>query len=186
MTSRPKQRQARRATGTLSPPRSTPNGRASPQPQVDRGVGKLRRPALGRTTWDLLGAAIAVLIVAAPMLFTNSGFAVDFTNHLWLTWAAGKALAQAGHPSYFLNAFGVGVFYPWFAFYGGTLYTIVGATSELLGDHAIVAYVGVTTLAIAGTYLSIVWLGRELGLRSWVSHAPALAVVTSAAARGPS
>jgi hypothetical protein len=133
-----------------------------------------------RRECDLLVAALAVILVAAPMLFTSAGFAVDFTNHLWLIWAAGRALVQSGHPSYFLNASGMGVFYPWFAFYGGTLYMIVGGISELSGGHPIFAYVGVTTLAIAGSYLGMMWLARELGLRGWASHAPALAVVTSA------
>ena len=129
---------------------------------------------------ELLAAAFVVVLVAAPMLFTSSGFALDFTNHLWLTWAAGNALVRAGHPSYFLNTTEIGVFYPWFAFYGGSLYMIVGGVSELLGGHPILAYVGVTTLAVAGSYLGMVWLARELGLRGWTSHAPALAVVTSA------
>jgi hypothetical protein len=129
---------------------------------------------------DLLIAAGAVLLVAAPLLFTDSGFAVDFTNHLWLSWAEGKRLAEAGYPSYFLDARGVGVFYPWFAFYGGSLYTIVGGISDLLGGRPAVAYVGVTTLAIAGSYGGMVWLGREFGLRGLTIHAPALAVITSA------
>ncbi len=141
-----------------------------------REAGGAGRGALA----DVLIAASAVLLLAAPLLFTSSGFAVDFTNHLWLSWAQGEALAQAGHPSYFLNAPGVGVFYPWFAFYGGPLYSIVGGLSDLLGDRPTAAYVGVTTLAIAGSYGGMLWLGREFGLRGPAAHAPALAVVTSA------
>jgi hypothetical protein len=133
-----------------------------------------------RGVCDLLAAALFVTLVAAPMLFTDSGFAVDFTNQLWLVWAAGHALGQAGHPTYFLSATGLGVFYPWFAFYGGSLYMIVGGISQLLGGDPVLAYVGVSTLAIAGSYLGMVWLGREFGLRGWASHAPALVVVTSA------
>ncbi len=129
---------------------------------------------------DLLIAAGVVLVVAAPLLFTGSGFGIDFTNHLWLSWAEGKGLAQAGHPDYFVNARGVGVFYPFFAFYGGSLYAIVGALSDLLGDQPVVAYVGVTVLAIAGSYGGVVWLARQLGLRGRAVHAPALVVVTSA------
>jgi hypothetical protein len=131
---------------------------------------------------DVFLVTVFVLVVAAPLLFTNSGFALDFTNNLWLVWAAGKALAQAGHPNYFLDATGrsVGVFYPLLAFYGGTLYTITGAISELLGDRPALAYVGVTMLAIAGSYGGTLWLGRQFGLRGWLAHAPAVAVVTSA------
>jgi hypothetical protein len=133
-----------------------------------------------RTLRDVLAAAVAVTLVAAPMLFTTSAISIDFTNHLWLTWAAGNALVQAGHPTYFLNTANIGVFYPWFAFYGGSLYMIVGGISELLGGHPVLAYVGATTLAIAGSYLGMVWLARGFGLRGWAAHVPALVVVTSA------
>lgn len=129
---------------------------------------------------DWLIGAGAVLVVAAPMLFTRSGFAIDFTNHLWLSWVEGTELARAGHPTYFVNAAGIGVFYPLFAFYGGSLYALTGGLSELLGGQPIAAFLAVTTLAIAGSYGGVVWLGRELGLRGWSAHAPALAVVTSA------
>jgi hypothetical protein len=129
---------------------------------------------------DVLLTGAAVVLVAAPILFTDSGFALDFTNHLWLSWIAGKSLAATGHPSYFLNAPGLGVFYPLFAFYGGTLYTVTGALSELLGGNAVLAYIGVTLLAIAGCYGGMLWLGRQLGLRGPIAHVPALVVVTSA------
>jgi hypothetical protein len=141
--------------------------------------GLATRRSAGRATHALIALA-AVLVVAAPLLFTDSGFGIDFTNHLWLNWVQGTGLDQAGHPSYFINARGIGVFYPFFAFYGGTLYALVGGISDLLGNQPIAAYVGVTTLAIAGTYGGMVWLGREFGLRGAAVHAPALAVVTSA------
>jgi hypothetical protein len=182
MASRSKKKQVQRAGatpagGTLTLPHT--RGLADGRP---RASGFAKSAALSRWNrkWDLLAGALAVIVVAAPMLFTDSGFAVDFTNHLWLTWAAGSALVQSGHPSYFLNVSELGVFYPWFAFYGGSLYMIVGGISELTGGHPILAYVGVTTLVIAGSYGGMVWLGREFGLRGWMSHAPALVVVTSA------
>ena len=129
---------------------------------------------------DALAATAAVLLIAAPLLFTDSGFSLDFTNHLWLAWVAGKALVQAGHPVYFLNTSAGGIFDPWFAFYGGTLYVVTGGVSQLLGDHPIVAFASVTVLAIAGTYCGMLWLGRQLGLTRWSSHVPALVVITSA------
>jgi hypothetical protein len=138
-----------------------------------------RRLASSRVL-DVLAATVAVLVFAGPMLFTNSGFAVDFTNHLWLTWVAGKALFEMGHPTYFLHTYQAGVFYPYFAFYGATLYAITGGLGELLGGHPIVSYVAVTTLAIAGAYAGTLWLGRQLGLSRWLSHVPALVVLTSA------
>lgn len=186
MSSRTKKQRRRGAapvaqTGSL-PVEERPTGTgAAPTGAAPVASACARAPFVRRRKQlELLAGAGVVVLVAAPMLFTSSGFAVDFTNHLWLTWAAGHALVQSGHPSYFLNATQVGVFYPWFAFYGGTLYMAVGGISELLGGHPILAYVGVTTFAVAGTYGGMVWLSRELGLGGWLSHAPALAVVTSA------
>jgi hypothetical protein len=132
------------------------------------------------TRTDVLLTAAATLVVSGPMLFTRSGFGEDFTNTLWLVWVAGKTLAQAGHPEFFLNTQTLGVFYPLFTFYGGPLYMTTGAISELLGGNAEIAFIGVTMVAIAGTYGGMVWLGREFGLRGLVAHAPALVVVTSA------
>jgi hypothetical protein len=131
---------------------------------------------------DVLGGIAAVLVVTAPLLFTRSGFAPDFTNALWLVSVAGRSLVEAGHPTYFINNFGVriGVFYPWFAFYGGSLFMITGAVGELIGGSPEVAFVGVTILAAIGAYGGTLWLGRELGLRGWTAHAPALVVITSA------
>jgi hypothetical protein len=129
---------------------------------------------------DLLLGGAVVITVAAPLLFTDSGFGLDFTNHLWLSWVAGKDLITTGHPSYFLNVNGLGIFYPLFAFYGGTLYTVTGAISDLLGGDAVLAYVGVTLLAIAGCYGGTLWLARQLGLRGITAHAPAVTVLTSA------
>ncbi len=128
----------------------------------------------------MLLTAAATLMVSAPMLLTRSGFAEDFTNSLWMVWVAGKMLAQAGHPEFFVNTQSLGVFYPLFAFYGGPLYMATGALSELLGGNAELAFIGVTMLVIAGTYGGMLWLGRELGLRGLAAHAPALVVVTSA------
>lgn len=129
---------------------------------------------------DALMTIGMVTLILAPLLFTRSGFALDFTNYLWLIWVAGKALVAAGHPNYFLNVNGMGVFYPWLAFEGGTLFTVTGGISELLGGQPEVAFATVTAAAVASDYLGALWLGRQLGLRGWSAHAPAIAIVTSA------
>jgi hypothetical protein len=121
-----------------------------------------------------------VLVVAAPLLFTNSGFMADFTNHLWLVWSQARSIATTLHPSYFINTTTEGVFNPWFAFYGGSLYGTTGAIAALLGDRPIVAFVGVTMIAIAAAYGGLLWLARQYGLRGWIAHMPALTFVTSA------
>jgi hypothetical protein len=132
------------------------------------------------TRIDALLAAAAVLTVSGPLLFTRSGFGEDFTNSLWMVWVAGKALAQAGHPGFFINTTTLGVFYPLFAFYGGPLYMYTGAISELFGGHAEIAFLGATMLAMLGVYGGILYLGREFGLRGLAAHAPPLVALTCA------
>lgn len=132
------------------------------------------------TRFDAFLAVVVVLVVSGPMLLTRSGFGPDFTNALWLVWVAGKALVQSGHPTFFVNTTTLGVFYPLFAFYGGPLYAYTGAISELFGGHAEIAFTCVTVLAMLGVYGSILWLGREFGVRGPAAHAPALAALTSA------
>ncbi len=142
-----------------------------------------RAGALPRRVWgEVLLATAAVLAVTGPALFTHESFGLDFTNHMWLSSVAGRSLVEAGHPSYFINSLNAdtGVFYPFFAFTGGTLYTIIGALGELIGGHVLIAYLGFIVLTVAANYGGTLWLGRELGLRGWLAHAPALVVVTSA------
>jgi hypothetical protein len=142
--------------------------------------GSLWKRLASLRSLDLLAASVAVLVFSAPLLFTDSGFSVDFTNHLWITWVGGKALFQMGHPTYFINTSWSGVFYPIFAFYGSTLHTATGGLGELIGGHPVASFVAVTILAVAGAYGGTLWLGRQLGLSRWLSHVPALVVITSA------
>jgi hypothetical protein len=152
---------------------------ASVLPRPRRALASLAR--LRRTAGsDALMTMGMVTLVLAPLLFTRSGFALDFTNYLWLIWVAGKTLVAAGHPDYFLNVNGMGVFYPWLAFEGGTLFTLTGGLSELLGGHAEIAFATITAAAVAGDYAGALWLGRQFGLRGWLAHAPAITIVTSA------
>ena len=85
------------------------------------------------------------------MLVTRDGFGLDYPNHVWLVWAQGQSIGAHGFPAYFLNAPEAGgVFNPFFAFYGGTLYSAAGALSALLGDRAIVAYTLVSLVCVGG------------------------------------
>jgi hypothetical protein len=130
---------------------------------------------------DVVLSGAVILLIGARLLLTRKGFAAsDIDNDLWASSVAGKSLVEAGHPTYFINTAVEGVFEPFFAFYGGTLFMATGAVSELLGGHPIAAFLGVTLLAITGAYVGTLWLGRQFGLRGWVAHAPAVAVVTSA------
>jgi uncharacterized membrane protein len=129
---------------------------------------------------DVAGVVVATLTVGLPAIATRDGFAYDFTNHLWLVWVQDQAISAHGVPTYFLNAPAAGgVFNPFFEFYGGTLYTLSGALSCVLGHRPILAYVVVISLCIGAAYGGMVWLARQCGARTWRAHAPAVTFVTS-------
>jgi hypothetical protein len=125
---------------------------------------------------------VPLAIIAAlawPLLFTNATFSEDWLNHLWYMWHQSRAI-EAGHlPSLFLNYSG-GVFYPFYAFYGGTLYALAGALSLALGNAPLDAYVFSYLLGFAAAYGGWYWMARTFGLRGWLAHMPAIAFVTSA------
>ena len=72
------------------------------------------------------------------------------------------------------------MFYPIFAFYGGTLFALTGALAALLGGSTILAFEAVTLAAIAAAYGGLFWLARQLGVKGVLAHAPAIVFVTSA------
>jgi hypothetical protein len=88
--------------------------------QAAQGSGHWLRAPLPRRV-DL-AVAIVVLLPTAPALLARDGFVDDWVNHLWLTWMESGGVEATCHPSLFLNVEPLGVFYPNFAFYGGTLY----------------------------------------------------------------
>ena len=150
-----------------------------------------RRAAWSRlskpTVIDLAIATLAVLLIASPLLFTSDGFAPDFTNAIWLAGYQQHVIAAHLHPTLFLQtqleengAAGGGVFYPIFAFYGGTLFALTGALAALLGGSTILAFEAVTLAAIAAAYGGLFWLARQLGVKGVLAHAPAIVFVTSA------
>jgi len=121
-----------------------------------------------------------MLVIGGPALFTRNGFMYDFTNHLWLVSVQEQAFSEHLAPTYFLNAPMVGAFYPFFVFYGATLYAATGALAALIAGHVTVAYIGASLLAIAAAYGGLLWLARQLGVRSWMAHAPAITFVAGA------
>src|SRR6516165_3815235 len=129
---------------------------------------------------DVAIATLAVLLIASPMLFTSDGFAPDFTNDLWLAGYQHHAIAAHLHPTLFLHTQQSGVFYPIFAFYGGTLFALTGALGVVLGGSTILAFEVVTLAAIAAAYGGLFWLARQLGVKGLLAHAPAIVFVTSA------
>ena len=129
---------------------------------------------------DVAIATLAVLLIASPLLFTSNGFAPDFTNDIWLAAYQQHVIAAHLHPTLFLQTQQLGVFYPLFAFYGGTLFAITGALGVVLGGSTILAFEVVTLAAIAAAYGGLFWLARQLGVKGVLAHAPAIVFVTSA------
>ena len=122
---------------------------------------------------------VVVLLLAAPALFTSSGFVDDWVNHMWLTWLQSRQIRSSGFPSLFIHVDPLGVFYPNFAFYGGTLYAIGGYLMVLTGAPVAV-FVGMVTAALAAAYVGTLWAARGAGVRGLDAHLPALVVVTGA------
>ena len=137
---------------------------------------RLSTPAL----IDVAIATLAVLLIASPLLFTSDGFAPDFTNAIWLADYQQHVIAAHLHPTLFLQTQQGGVFYPIFAFYGGTLFALTGALAVVLGGSTILAFEVVTLAAIAAAYGGLFWLARQLGVKGLLAHAPAIVFVTSA------
>jgi hypothetical protein len=128
----------------------------------------------------IAGLVMALVIVGLswPLIATNSAMTQDWPNHLWYMWRQSLTIRSDGLPSIFLNAGGA-VFYPFYGFYGGTLYSLGGVLSLLLGDAPVKAYILTWMLGFAAAYGGLYWLARMAGVGRWLSHAPALVYVTS-------
>ncbi|HEV7754044.1 MAG TPA: hypothetical protein VGO71_21005 [Baekduia sp.] len=117
-------------------------------------------------------------LVTWPLIFVGGGFSGDWPTHLWFVWHQGEALLHDPRPSLFVH-YDDGVFYPHFAFYGGTLYTVVGGLSAVLGGSGRNAYVLSWILAFAAAHGGWTWLGRMAGLGRWWAQLPGVLFVTS-------
>ncbi len=139
------------------------------------------RVRLTRNRADAAAVIVVALAFVLPALL-RSVFVLDFANHQWLVWVQDHAISASGRPTYFLHTGGGGggVFDPFFMFYGGTLYAIAGALSVLAGHRPGVAFEAIIVLSVAASYGGVLWLARQLGVRSWMAHAPAVTFVASA------
>jgi len=126
---------------------------------------------------------VAVLVLGAltwPLLFTYSGFAPgDWEHHLWLMWHQSLSIKSNHFPSFFLNS-DYSVFYPTYAFYGGTLYAVGGLLSLALGGAPLQSYILIFILDFAAAFGGWYWLGRMAGVGRWMSLIPGLIFISSA------
>jgi hypothetical protein len=129
--------------------------------------------------WHLLLALVVLMALMAPMMLTDSTFGIDWSGHLWLVQMQARNISYLGHPSLFVQS-SLGAFEPWFAFYGGTLYSLVAMGSVASGGHTLAVYVASYALALAMAYTGLAWIAKQIGLRGWTAHAPAFVFVTSA------
>jgi hypothetical protein len=161
-------------------------GRTSTAPK--RGIAELPRALTvvitspGPLRNRLLAAAVTLLVVIGlswPMITTKSGMNQDWPNHLWFLWQQGLTIKRDGVPSLFLTMGSI-VFYPLYAFYGGTLYTLGGLLSLALGDAPVKAYVLMYMAGFAWAMGGFYWIARMAGVGRWLAHAPGVIFVTSA------
>jgi hypothetical protein len=127
-------------------------------------------------------AACAILVIGFlvwPMVFTSAGMAQDWSNHLWYLWQQSITINRDHQASLFLN-YGGAVFYPFYAFYGGTIYALFGGLAVVLGNAPVVAYVFSYILGFAAAYGGWYLLARMVGLGKWQAQVPGLLFITSA------
>jgi hypothetical protein len=151
----------------------------SATPAFTKATSRVAKGAARHWIWWVV-PVVAIPALLAPMVLTKRGFGPDWTNHLWLVWSQGRHIKSTGLPTYFIHGDFTGVFYPFFAFYGGTLYTIAGTISALLNDSPTIAFVFTFALGFVMAYGGWLWLSFQAGLKGWQAHAPSLVFVTSA------
>lgn len=145
-------------------------------------IGSFKRGSIGAEARSraLVGGAALLLIgvLAWPLLFSGSTFNGDWLEQLWFMWQQGLAIRANHMPTLFLN-YPYGVLYPHYAFYGGTLYALIGTLALLLGNAPIETYVLTYLLGFAAAYGGWYWLARTAGLGRWWAQVPGLVFVTS-------
>ncbi len=147
-------------------------------PRQGRRAARRARPAV-RAAALVCAPLLVIGVLTWPLLFTGSVFRFDWLTHLWFIWQQSLAIRANHMPSFFIND-AREVFYPTYAFYGGTIYTLAGSLSLALGNAPVAAYVLTYLLAFAAAYGGWYWIARMAGLGRWLAQAPGLVFVTSA------
>jgi hypothetical protein len=142
---------------------------------------RARRDALSPLPlrWQLALAFLVLAVLMSPMVFSGSTFGGDWPTHLWLVQMQARNIEALGHPSLFFQS-SLGAFEAWYAFYGGTLYSIAAAGAVISGGHTLAVYILSWALAMAMAWGGFTWLSRQAGLRGWTAHIAGLVFVSSA------
>jgi uncharacterized membrane protein len=119
------------------------------------------------------------LTLFGPMALHWSAFAIDWGNHLYLVATMEHSLRTLHHPSYFIHSSETDLYFPFFAFYGGTLYALAGVLAIVVGSP-VRAYVLTYGLCFVTAYGGMYWIARMTRLRGLLAHVPAVVVVTGA------
>lgn len=142
----------------------------------------MSREQLTEIARRMLVPVVGMLLLGSvtwPLLFTHSGFTGDWEHHMWLMWHQSLSLESDHAPTFFLNS-GYSLFNPFYAFYGGTLYALVGALSLALGDAPVTAYVASYVLALSAALGGWYWLARIAGIGRWLAFVPGFIFISSA------
>ncbi|HET7121321.1 MAG TPA: hypothetical protein VFI17_08750 [Solirubrobacterales bacterium] len=129
-----------------------------------------------RSRWQWLIPLGIGLGLLYPVLCTDRSYASDWGNHMWLIHMQGLDLSGLGEPGYYLDST-LGFFYPYFAFYGGSMYTVLGVVSQLGSPN--LAMVVVIAAAIALNFGGWLWIARLAGLDGWWAMLPGAIAVTT-------
>jgi hypothetical protein len=138
-------------------------------------TSRLRRPDEGKLVGSL--CLVAVFFVLLPFLLWQNAWR-EWSNYYWLVQKQAEGIQALGHPTYFLHDSTTGVFYPQFAFYGGTLWGVTGYLAAVSGS-AWFAFTTILVLAICSAYGGTYWLARQLGIGARFAHLTALVTVSS-------
>jgi hypothetical protein len=149
-----------------SAPSTTAPERRAAQARPGQPLAPLRRVA--RSRWYLLWPLVLIAALMGPMVFTGSTFGGDWPTHLWLIQMQARNISALHRPSLFFQS-GLGGFEPWYAFYGGTLYSIVAAGAVLTRGHTLAVYILSYALTMAMAFGGFTWIARQLGLRGWTA-----------------
>jgi hypothetical protein len=141
-------------------------------------AGRISPRSLARVLLAVTPPLALIAVLTRPIVFQGS-FNADGLNDLWFMWHQSLSIRSNHMPSLFLDHTET-VFYPLFAFYGGTIFALGGILSLALGNAPLQAYTLTYVMAFAASYGGLYWIGRTMGLGRLAANVPSLVFVSSA------